>query len=109
MILRCSLITHWTRNLVDVLFRPTILQDIGAKYPTWLEDHRDSLSSEDLQRFEEQYGYIQDIVDLYERDPSNYTRLLELLQEASGTIVLSVFGSLRSFFCSCMNFYMSGL
>ena len=60
------------------------LQDIGARYPDWLESNRDSLAPEDLQRYSRQYEYIQQIVALYESgNPNDFGQLVNLLQQAS--------------------------
>ena len=61
--------------------RPPAEQEIGERYPAWLEAHRAALSAEDLERYTRQYDYIQRITGLYERDPGNLERLVGLLQE----------------------------
>ena len=58
-----------------------LMQDIGGKYPEWLDSHRESLDPGQLKLYEEQYGYIQQICAVYETDPNNYMKIMELLQE----------------------------
>ncbi|KAL4853266.1 Peroxisome biogenesis protein 19-1 [Chlorella vulgaris] len=59
----------------EVLYQP--MKDIGARYPSWLEANKDSLSPEDCQRYEEQQGYIQAICTLYETAPQDYPQLMQ--------------------------------
>ena len=42
---------------------------------------RETLSAEDLGRYEAQYRYIRQICALYEDDPGNFNRLFGLIQE----------------------------
>lgn len=67
--------------LIYVLPSSFDIQDIGGKYPAWLAANKDSLSPEQVQQYEEQYEYIQKICTMYETDPQNYPKLMELLQE----------------------------
>lgn len=63
----------------DVLYGS--MKEIGDKYPQWLQDHRDTLSALELERYERQHQHIRDICHLYETDPNNFTRLVDLLQQ----------------------------
>eukprot|EP00891_Asterochloris_glomerata_P007311 jgi/Astpho2/7311/fgenesh1_pg.00113_%23_106_t len=63
----------------DVLYGS--IKEIGDKYPQWLQDHRDTLSALELERYERQHQHIRDICHLYETDPNNFTRLVDLLQQ----------------------------
>ncbi|DBA87289.1 hypothetical protein WJX77_009974 [Trebouxia sp. C0004] len=63
----------------DVLYQP--IQEIGARYPQWLTDHRGKLSPEDLQRYSQQFEHIQQISQLYEQEPDNFPKLINLLQQ----------------------------
>ena len=64
------------------------MQDIGAKYPEWLADNKDKLSPEEIHQYEEQYEYITKICTMYETDPTNYPKLMELLQEVRLRVLL---------------------
>ncbi|KAG7668823.1 hypothetical protein KSW81_003842 [Nannochloris sp. 'desiccata'] len=63
----------------DVLHQP--MKDIGNKYPEWLAANKSSLDVEKYKQYEEQYEYIQKICTMYETDPENYPKLMDLLQE----------------------------
>ena len=39
------------------------------------------MSKEDYERFGKMYQYFQKIVAVYESEPNNYTRLMELMQD----------------------------
>ena len=58
-----------------------LLQDIGARYPAWLEENRATLSEADIARYEEQQRHIKDICRLYDEDPDNFTELVNALQQ----------------------------
>lgn len=47
----------------------------------WHMIFREGMSSEDYQRYSEQYVHIQQITKLYEEEPDNYTKLVDLLQQ----------------------------
>ncbi len=59
-------------------------QEIGAKYPAWLQSHRDTLPSEELARYEKQYDIITKICALYDQPSPDFTLLVGLLQEVWG-------------------------
>lgn len=63
----------------DVLHEP--MKEIGERYPTWLEDNRTKLSSEEYQRFSHQYELIKDLNEVYETDPGNFNKIVELMQK----------------------------
>lgn len=62
----------------DVLYEP--MREIGAKYPGYLESHREGLSTEEVARYESQQQYIQKICAVYESGEDRYDELMELLQ-----------------------------
>ena len=39
------------------------------------------MNDEDYQRYSQQYQHIQEITKLYEEEPNNYTKLVDLLQQ----------------------------
>jgi len=67
----------------DVLYQP--MKDIGARYPEWLQENREKLEAEDVTRYEQQQEYIQQICELYETEPENFSKLMELIQEVRYT------------------------
>jgi len=57
------------------------LQDIGAKYPAWLEANKETAPPEDLARYREQLRHIQDMCALYEHEPDNFDAIYHKMQE----------------------------
>jgi len=43
--------------------------------------HRGKLSPEDLERYSQQFEHIQQISQLYEQEPENFPKLINLLQQ----------------------------
>lgn len=58
-----------------------ILQDIRDKYPPWLEANRNAMTPEELSRYTGQYTSIQTVCKQYEEDPSDFQRLVALIQQ----------------------------
>ncbi|KAF5460202.1 hypothetical protein F2P56_020086 [Juglans regia] len=63
----------------EILQEP--MKEIGERYPKWLEDHKASLNAEEYERYSRQYKLIKDLNELYENDPSNFNRVVELMQK----------------------------
>ncbi|XP_057976711.1 peroxisome biogenesis protein 19-1-like [Malania oleifera] len=63
----------------EILHEP--MKEIGDRYPKWLEKHRAGLSKEDYQRYSQQYKLIQGLNEVYENDPGNFTKIVELMQK----------------------------
>ncbi|KAK9275486.1 hypothetical protein L1049_022753 [Liquidambar formosana] len=63
----------------EILHEP--MKEIGERYPKWLEEHKASLSKEDYERYSHQYGLIKDLNEVYEKDPGNFTKIVELMQK----------------------------
>ncbi|XP_011031879.1 PREDICTED: peroxisome biogenesis protein 19-2-like [Populus euphratica] len=63
----------------EILHEP--MKEIGERYPKWLEEHKASLSKEDHERYSHQYELIKDLNDVYENDPSNHTKIFDLMQK----------------------------
>lgn len=58
------------------------VQDIRKEYPQWLETHAQSLSHEDLTRYEKQHEYVCRIcVHFEEHGDQSYDEMLLLLQQ----------------------------
>mmetsp|Transcript_12553 Transcript_12553/g.27080 ORF Transcript_12553/g.27080 Transcript_12553/m.27080 type:complete len:405 (+) Transcript_12553:117-1331(+) len=75
------MVDYIMQNLLskEVLYGP--LQEIRDKYPPWLEENREKLSPEDLQRYTAQYASIQAVCRQYEEEPGNFQKLVELIQQ----------------------------
>lgn len=63
----------------EVLHEP--MKEIGERYPKWLEEHQSTLSKEDFDRFSNQYQLIKDLNKVYETEPNNFTKIIDLMQK----------------------------
>ena len=63
----------------EILHEP--MKEIGERYPKWLKEHEDVLSKEDFARYSHQYELIKDLNEVYENDPGNFTKIVELMQQ----------------------------
>jgi len=63
----------------EIMYEP--IKQVTDKFPHWLARKKNSLSDEEYNRYGNQYQYFQRIVHLYENDPDNFPRLMELLQD----------------------------
>jgi len=63
----------------ELMYEP--MKEVCIRYPKWLASNKDRLSSEEYQKYGTQYQYFQRIVRLYETDPGNFDRLMELMQD----------------------------
>lgn len=50
------------------------------QYPIWLEKNKDKLQKEEYDRIYKQYQYSCDIVKVYETEPDNIQKLIELMK-----------------------------
>lgn len=51
------------------------------KFPEWLALNAEALGKEDYERYGAQYQYFQRIVAVYETEPDNFPRIMELMQD----------------------------
>lgn len=63
----------------EILHEP--MKEIGERYPKWLEEHKAELSQEDYKRYSHQYKLIKDLNEVYENEPGNFTKIVELMQK----------------------------
>ncbi|KAL5551172.1 hypothetical protein UlMin_001348 [Ulmus minor] len=63
----------------DILHEP--MKEIGERYPKWLEEHKANLSKEDLDRYSHQYELIKELNEVYEKEPGNFNKIVELMQK----------------------------
>lgn len=63
----------------EILHEP--MKEIGERYPKWLEEHKSSLSKEESERYSQQYELIQNLNEVYEKDPGNFNKIFELMQK----------------------------
>ena len=63
----------------ELMYEP--MKSVCLKYPEWLVEAKSQLSEEDYVRYGTQYQYFQRIVAVYETEPDNYPRLMELMND----------------------------
>ncbi|XP_027336167.1 peroxisome biogenesis protein 19-2-like isoform X1 [Abrus precatorius] len=63
----------------EILHEP--MKEIGERYPKWLEEHKTNLSKEEYERYSHQYELIQNLNEVYENDPANFNKIVELMQK----------------------------
>ncbi|XP_056867245.1 peroxisome biogenesis protein 19-1 isoform X3 [Raphanus sativus] len=63
----------------DILHEP--MKEIGARYPKWLEENEGSISKEDYNRYSQQYKLIKELNAVYEDEPNNSTKIMEIMQK----------------------------
>ena len=63
----------------ELMYEP--MKEVCTRYPKWLAEHKSTLSSEEYHKYGTQYQYFQRIVHLYENDPTNFDRLMELMED----------------------------
>lgn len=63
----------------DILQEP--MKEIGERYPKWLKENEATLSKEDFDRYSYQYKLINDLNLVYEHEPGNFTKIVELMQK----------------------------
>eukprot|EP00804_Cyclotella_cryptica_P002396 CCRYP_004095-RA/>CCRYP_004095-RA protein AED:0.06 eAED:0.06 QI:178/1/1/1/1/1/2/102/358 len=73
------------KQLLDKELMYTPMKDVCTRFPEWLARNNPSngggLSREDYERYGKQYTYFQRIVRVYETEPENFERLMELMQD----------------------------
>lgn len=63
----------------ELMYEP--MKQVCDKYPEWLAMQSEALSKEDYERYGAQYQYFQRIVAVYETEPDNFPRIMELMQD----------------------------
>ncbi|KAK1261950.1 Peroxisome biogenesis protein 19-2 [Acorus gramineus] len=63
----------------EILHEP--MKEIELKYPQWLEAHKDGLNQEDYDRYSHQYELIKNLNEVYEQDPDNFPKIVDLMQK----------------------------
>eukprot|EP00245_Coleochaete_scutata_P007631 TRINITY_DN23130_c0_g1_i1.p1 TRINITY_DN23130_c0_g1~~TRINITY_DN23130_c0_g1_i1.p1 ORF type:complete len:286 (+),score=78.99 TRINITY_DN23130_c0_g1_i1:22-879(+) len=63
----------------EVLHAP--MQEIGERYPAWLETNKATLSEEDYNRYSRQYDYIKQLCNVYDTTPDDFNLIIELMQQ----------------------------
>ena len=63
----------------DVMYEP--MKQVCDKFPEWLADNEEKLPKEDYERYGQQYQFFQRILAVYDSEPDNFARLMELFQD----------------------------
>jgi len=63
----------------ELMYEP--MKQVCEKYPEWLALQVDSLPTEEYERYGRQYQYFQRIVAVYETEPDNFPRIMELMHD----------------------------
>jgi peroxin-19 len=63
----------------EMMYDP--LKQICDKYPEWLATHREALPEPDYLRYGAQYQSMQRVLAVYETEPDNFPRIMELMQD----------------------------
>jgi peroxin-19 len=63
----------------ELMYEP--MKQVCEKYPEWLAVQAEALGKDDYERYGTQYQYFQRIVAVYETEPDNFARLMELMQD----------------------------
>ncbi|GMH29842.1 hypothetical protein Nepgr_031685 [Nepenthes gracilis] len=76
-----SIVENMMQQLLskEILHEP--MKEIGERYPKWLEEHKDGLSEEDRKRYSYQLELIQELNGVYETEPNNFTKIVDLMQK----------------------------
>ena len=63
----------------DLMYEP--MKEVCTRFPKYLAENKTTLSNEEYNKYGKQYQYFQRIVKVYETEPTNFDRLMELMQE----------------------------
>eukprot|EP00588_Corethron_pennatum_P010359 CAMPEP_0194266296 /NCGR_PEP_ID=MMETSP0169-20130528/1251_1 /TAXON_ID=218684 /ORGANISM="Corethron pennatum, Strain L29A3" /LENGTH=315 /DNA_ID=CAMNT_0039006947 /DNA_START=93 /DNA_END=1037 /DNA_ORIENTATION=+ len=63
----------------DLMYEP--MKQVTEKFPEWLATAKKNLPEEEYQRYGQQYQYFQRIIKVYETEPGNFQRLMELMNK----------------------------
>ncbi|KAL1547511.1 peroxisome biogenesis protein 19-1-like [Salvia divinorum] len=63
----------------EILYEP--MKEIGERYPRWLEENRAKLTDEEYTRYSNQHQFIKDLNQVYEAEPENFNKIVELMQK----------------------------
>ena len=63
----------------ELMYQP--MKEVCSRFPEWLVKNKDTLSEAEYGRYRKQYEYFQKICKVYEVEPENFDRLMELMQD----------------------------
>jgi peroxin-19 len=76
----------------DLMYEPT--KQICGKFPEWLALHKPNLGDSEYQNYGHQYMTFQKILAVYDTEPDNFPRLMELMSD------LQTYGQLQYGSCN---------
>lgn len=72
-------------KIMETLLSPKVLKDpmvqLKNKYPEWLQANKGKISEQEYNKIYQQYQYACKIVEVYENDPNNTMKLVDLMKE----------------------------
>lgn len=63
----------------DLMYEP--MKQVAEKFPAWLEENKETLSEEEYKQRSKQYQCFQQLIHVYEVEPDNTVKLMELMQQ----------------------------
>ena len=63
----------------EVMYEPMV--KMCEEFPRWLAENEGALPKADCERYGRQYQYFQKIIAVYESEPDNHARLVELMED----------------------------
>uniref|UniRef100_A0A7S1CAN0 Peroxin-19 n=1 Tax=Bicosoecida sp. CB-2014 TaxID=1486930 RepID=A0A7S1CAN0_9STRA len=80
-----SIVDNMMRQMLskEIMYVP--MKQIAERFPEWLADNEKKLSEEEYEKYGMQYQYFQRIVAVYETEPDNFPKLMELMQDMQET------------------------
>nr|GLL44984.1 peroxisome biogenesis protein 19-1-like isoform X1 [Ipomoea trifida]GMD79818.1 peroxisome biogenesis protein 19-1-like [Ipomoea batatas]GMD81013.1 peroxisome biogenesis protein 19-1-like [Ipomoea batatas] len=63
----------------EILHEP--MKEIEERYPKWLEENKAKLPNEEYNRYNHQYEHIKELNTVYETEPANFNKIVELMQK----------------------------
>lgn len=72
-------------KIMETLLSPKVLKEpmiqLKSKYPEWLKANKTKISEQEYNKVYQQYEYACKIVQVYESDPNNVMKLVDLMKE----------------------------
>lgn len=78
-----ALAIHRLSDTYDTCFLP--VGAVRLQFPEWLADNEPKMAKEEYDRYGQQYQFFQRIVAVYETEPDNFSKLMELMQDMQET------------------------
>ncbi|KAL6501552.1 hypothetical protein OROGR_026685 [Orobanche gracilis] len=66
----------------EILHEP--MKEMGERYPIWLEENKPKLGDKEYAQYSHQYELIKELNQVYETEPDNFNKIVELMQKMQG-------------------------